>query len=173
MVMKSWILLTAMITGLLASSPSFAGEGGKGKHFGKGKMAFGMFKDLDLTSEQKDKIKAIKQETKNAMKDSKTTMRAEQSAMHALMTSGTATDEAIRAQHQKVQDLMAKNADARIETMIRIREVLTPEQRAKLATLMEKRGKGKEHRGKGRGKGKNQETDDDTSQDENEVFDLD
>jgi len=46
----------------------------------------------------------------------------------------------LRQQHQEVQGLRNQLDNQRFETMLEIRQVLTPEQRTKMAELMEKRG---------------------------------
>jgi len=46
----------------------------------------------------------------------------------------------LRQQHQEVQGLRNQLDNQRFETMLETRQVLTPEQRTKMAELMEKRG---------------------------------
>jgi Spy/CpxP family protein refolding chaperone len=52
---------------------------------------------------------------------------------------GNASEGTIRAQHEVVQDQALELADLRFESMLEIREILTPAQRAQAAELMEER----------------------------------
>jgi len=56
--------------------------------------------------------------------------------MRSLMASD-ASSEQLREQHQKIRDLHQQMGDQRFETMLQIREVLTPEQRQQMQQLME------------------------------------
>jgi periplasmic protein CpxP/Spy len=104
-----------------------------------------MFKELNLTPDQQAKIKAIREQEKTASMDRRNQMRAAFDRMRSL-SAGNATDDQLRAQHQQVQQLRQQAADRRFETMLKIRAVLTPEQRTKMAELMQKHHKGG-HRG--------------------------
>jgi periplasmic protein CpxP/Spy len=104
-----------------------------------------MFKELNLTADQQAKIKAIRDQEKSASADRRTQMKAAFDQMRSL-SAGNATDDQLRAQHQQVRQLRQQAEDRRFETMLKIRAVLTPEQRTKMAELMQKHHKGG-HRG--------------------------
>ncbi len=63
---------------------------------------------------------------------------------------GNASDDQLRQQHQEMQALRQQVETRRFETMLQIRKVLTPEQRAKAAQLMQEHRGGHHHRGGGR-----------------------
>jgi periplasmic protein CpxP/Spy len=100
--------------------------------------------ELNLTADQQAKIKAIREQEKSASADRRTQMKAAFDQMRSL-SAGSATDDQLRAQHQQVQQLRQQAEDRRFETMLKIRAVLTPEQRTKMAELMQKHRKGGHH----------------------------
>jgi periplasmic protein CpxP/Spy len=103
-----------------------------------------MFKELNLTADQQAKIKAIRDQEKSASTDRRTQMKAAFDQMRSL-SAGNATEDQLRTQHRQVQQLRQQAEDRRFETMLKIRAVLTPEQRTKMAELMQKRRKGGHH----------------------------
>jgi Spy/CpxP family protein refolding chaperone len=56
--------------------------------------------------------------------------------MHSLLTSDASTDK-LRQQHQQIQKLHQQLDDQHFETMLAVRQVLTPEQRQQLDKLMQ------------------------------------
>ena len=61
--------------------------------------------------------------------------------MRSLLASN-ASEEQLRKQHQNIQGLRQQLGNNRFETMLQVREILTPEQRTQMAELMEqKRGR--------------------------------
>ena len=53
-----------------------------------------------------------------------------------------ASEEQLRQQHQNIQGLRQQLGNNRFETMLQVREILTPEQRTQMAELIEqKRGR--------------------------------
>jgi Spy/CpxP family protein refolding chaperone len=101
-------------------------------------MAERWIEELDLTEEQVTQIRAIREGSQDEMQALHDQLRAEREVMHTLM-SGTATDDELRSQHQKVQALHQEVGDQRFENMLAVRAVLTPEQRAELGDRMEQR----------------------------------
>ena len=106
--------------------------------------------ELDLSPEQSESIEAIREDSKQAMEPLREELQQAREEMQSLMASDTATTDQLRQQHQQVQDLIQQLGDERFETMLSIREELTPEQRAQMAALMEQR---REQRGRGYGQG--------------------
>jgi periplasmic protein CpxP/Spy len=104
-----------------------------------------MFKELNLTADQQAKIKAIREQEKSASTDQRKQMKAAFEQMRSL-SAGNATDAQLRAKHQQVRQLRQQFEDRRFETMLKIRAVLTPEQRSKMAELKQKHRRGG-HRG--------------------------
>ena len=100
-----------------------------------------LFEQLDLTPEQSQNIEAIQNQSKSDREALRSQMETQHQEMRSLLASDTSTEQ-LRQQHQQVEELHQQLGNNRFETMLRIREVLTTEQRAKIAELME------QHRGK-------------------------
>ena len=93
-----------------------------------------VFQQLDLTSEQSQKIRDLRQQRRQAKQDLRQQRQAAHEQMRTLMA-GNASDSELRQQYQQIQRLRQQMADQRFETMLQIRAELTPEQRAKMAQL--------------------------------------
>lgn len=106
-----------------------------GKRMGRGEGMSKMLEQLNLTPEQSEQIETIKTESRDqndALHQDMETIREE---MRSLLASDASVEQ-LRQQHQRMQELHQKLSDNRFETMLQIREVLTPEQRSQMADLM-------------------------------------
>ncbi len=103
---------------------------------------------LNLTSEQAAEIDQIREQSKQDKESKRDALRAARDEMQTLMASDASDDE-LRAQHRVLQDLRREMGEARFETKLKIRQVLTPEQRTKMAELQQQR-KGRWGRRQGR-----------------------
>lgn len=110
-------------------------RGDRGERMGK------LLEQLDLTPEQSQNIEAIQNQSKTDTEALRSQMQTQHQKMESLLASDASTEQ-LRQQHQQVEKLHQQLDNNRFETMLRIREVLTSEQRAKIAELME------QHRGK-------------------------
>ncbi len=109
------------------------------KHGRKGDRAQKMerlLQQLDLTPEQSQQIDAIREESEATAQNLRQQMKAQREQMPNLLASDEDAEQ-IRAQYQQGQGLRQQLSDNRLETMLQIREVLTTEQRAEVAELME------------------------------------
>ena len=111
-----------------------------GKRRGKGDGIKKLLQQLDLTPEQSQKIEAIHQQFHTENETLYQEMQANHQQMRSLLASD-ASSEQLRQQHQKIQDLHQQLGGKRFESMLQVREILTPEQRAQMAELSA------EHRG--------------------------
>lgn len=91
---------------------------------------------LDLTPEQSQQIDAIQDQFHSDNETLFQEMRTNYQEMRSLLASD-ASQEQLRQQHQKLQDLRQQLGTNRFETMLQVREILTPEQRTQMAELME------------------------------------
>ncbi|MGB3692392.1 MAG: Spy/CpxP family protein refolding chaperone [Spirulinaceae cyanobacterium] len=94
--------------------------------------------ELNLTTEQSERIKAIHQESKESSQGLREQMKAAKEQMQTLMANG-ASSQQLQQQHQQMQSLHQQLSDRRFEVMLKVNEVLTPEQRSQLAQLKEQR----------------------------------
>ena len=97
---------------------------------------------LNLTPEQQTAIQSIRDQAQPAKQELRQKLRQEWETMRSLLADSNTTRDQLRAQHQKMLSLRQEMGNQRFETMLDIRDQLTPEQQAKLAEL---RG---QHRGR-------------------------
>ena len=112
-------------------------------HHGKGMRGRGMerlLSKLDLSAEQTQQIEAIKEQSATATEDLYAQMETQHQEMRSLLASDANVDE-IRSEFQASQQLRQQLDTNRFETMLQIREILTPEQKAQVAELMQNRSK--------------------------------
>ncbi|NEO33536.1 MAG: Spy/CpxP family protein refolding chaperone [Symploca sp. SIO3C6] len=96
--------------------------------------------ELDLSAEQSERIQAIREQSRQEMESRYQQMQEAREQMQSLMT-GNASREQLRQQHQRLQNLRQELGNQRFETMLDIREILTPQQRVQMAELAQ------QHRG--------------------------
>jgi len=107
-----------------------------GKRGNRGAKMEKLLQQLDLTSEQSQQINAIQEQSKTTAQDLREQMKAQGQEMRALLASDEDVEQ-IRAEYQEAQTLHQQLGNNRFETMLQIREILTSEQRAKMAELIE------------------------------------
>ena len=90
---------------------------------------------LDLTDEQSTQIDAIHEKYRAANEENYQQLQEAREEMRSLLTSDANPDR-LRQQHQQMQSLRQQLANSRFEAMLEVREVLTPEQRQKMADMM-------------------------------------
>lgn len=102
-----------------------------------------IFQQLNLSADQQAQIKSIMEQAKTSNQGLRQQVKTAREQLKTLMTSNDASDDAIRQAHQQVQTLGQQMGDQRFDTMLKIRNVLTPAQRTKFAELHKQ---GREHR---------------------------
>jgi periplasmic protein CpxP/Spy len=103
-----------------------------------GKREMGLMRELNLSADQMNQIQQIRSRYRDQLQRDRTAARQAQQELRTLMA-GNATDEQIREKFRQVQALRTKTAEAQFNSMLEMRNVLTPEQRQKFAERMEKR----------------------------------
>ncbi|MEL6786725.1 MAG: Spy/CpxP family protein refolding chaperone [Cyanobacteria bacterium J06607_15] len=116
-----------------ASRGNHGKRGDRGK---RGERLNRLLQQLDLTPEQSEQIESIQAESRTAAQELKDQLETQDRGMRSLLTSD-ATVEQIRAEYQQAQAINQQLSDNRFEAMLQIREVLTSEQRAEAAELIE------------------------------------
>lgn len=130
--MKKLAVATILIATLFAA-PSLAKEmGHAGMH--KGDYQAQMWKGLNLTPAQQQKVKDLQKQDRPQMKDAVKAMRTEMKALMALYSDPNADDAKLKAQHDKVQAAMAQVMNLHFDHMLAVRAILTPEQRKKFSS---------------------------------------
>lgn len=113
------------------AKPGYPGTGGKGgrNHMGE------MFKQLDLTPEQRTKIKELRQASREKMNSTRQAVATAHDNLRNGAAKADATPENLRVLHEDVIKAMSEMMRLRFEEMLSIRAILTPDQRAKFAKI--------------------------------------
>ncbi|MDB2447045.1 Spy/CpxP family protein refolding chaperone [bacterium] len=115
-----------------------------GKHGGK-KGFMKKLKALNLSAEQLEQLKAIKKEKKSSKEAHKASRQEMKNLKEKLRLAlkGSQSQSEVKAINDEIKKLHSKRQDERFNMMLKIREILTPEQRAKFDFSP---GKGKKDR---------------------------
>lgn len=105
--------------------------------------------ELDLSSDQEEKINAILEEASDRRKQMRALLHEEFERLHALLEHEPPDESAILAQVERVGGLKTERHKAMMRTLLRIRAVLTPEQRRKLIEMRRFHHPRRKHRGSG------------------------
>ncbi|MEH2454415.1 Spy/CpxP family protein refolding chaperone [Nostoc sp.] len=98
----------------------------------------GWLKDLNLTFQQLQQIKEIRNQSKHQIAQKSQEIRQGQQELHELIA-GTATKEQVRGKYNQIKLVKQQLADTQFENTLAIREILNPEQRQKFAERMYKK----------------------------------
>ncbi|MBX9689733.1 MAG: Spy/CpxP family protein refolding chaperone [Candidatus Obscuribacterales bacterium] len=95
---------------------------------------------LGLSDEQKDKIKAMREQSRDKIKDLRKNFMERQNEMRSLMFNPEASESQIRAAHLQVRKLQNQMDETNMNDLLAIRSMLSPEQRKRLPDCMPGRG---------------------------------
>lgn len=111
-----------------------AGGGALGQFggFGRGPLDLSV---LNLTEEQKNKIKTMRQNTAGKAKNLKVSIKKSRGEMFDMMFDPETTDAALKAKHAEVRKLQGDLGDLMIQDFLSIKGVLTSEQLKHLPEL--------------------------------------
>lgn len=124
-------------------------EGRGGGRQGRGGGPDKLMEQLNLNQTQVQQLKAIRQKYSGQMEPLKQQIRAKADELSQLME-GTASNDVIRTKHQEMLTLREKMGNLRFESMLEMRDILTPEQRREFGQLMQQR---RQRMGGNRGEG--------------------
>jgi len=94
-----------------------------------------LLKQLNLTTAQKQQIKAIQERDKESRRSAMAQLRAGERELRNMLD-GASSDDMIRQKFNQVQTLRQQNMKMHFEQMLAIREVLTPQQRSQLTQIL-------------------------------------
>lgn len=159
MTRSSRVMIAAI---MIAAATLFAGHSwadeakgeSNGKH-GNGEMKEEFYKDLNATPEQRDQLKAHRQENTDKMKAVREQMKAKHAELRAEIGKPTVDMTKVESIKSALKDLNARMIDRKVESILSLKKILTPEQFQKMSDKMEQH-KGT-HGGKWMGKGKDHE----------------
>ena len=109
--------------------------GGRGRGFGRGHGM--MLKALNLTEDQRAKVKTIMQTSRTNMKPTFDALRADRQKMEALTANGAFDEAQVQAVANDQAGLTAKMVVERARVKSQIAAILTDEQKAKAAQMRE------------------------------------
>lgn len=146
---KRVLLAVAVMAGSGAAVAALPHEGvsaGRGDRMGR------LQQRLNISDEQSTRLREIRESRQPEAVRLRTDARAARQDLRRLLQSETLDRKAVDAKVKEIADFHATALRARIDTMLAMREVLTPEQRQKWQELRNERGMGarREHRGWGR-----------------------
>lgn len=116
-------------------------KGGKGDGFPDGRL----WSKLNLTTTQQNQIQNIKQKYQPEMSTLREQIETERDKL-ATMMQNNQSEANLRSQHQKIISLDQKIHNLRFESMLEMRNVLTPEQRQEFSELMNERQANRQRR---------------------------
>ena len=135
-------IIMVLIAVLGLSSTALARGEGRGGH-GRDELAiekqFSMekLKKLDLSKEQKEKLKELREAHKNDAEKNREELKAAKKSFKESLRSNASKEDVMKA-YEAMMDKKLQVGKARIAGLLEAREVLTPEQRAKLFENKEK-----------------------------------
>ncbi len=97
-----------------------------------------IFQQLNLTDEQTEKILGIRQQNQQEIRQNIQDLRNAQEELNQMIT-GTDTDNQLRQKHDRVLQLRRELAELQFNTILKIREVLNPDQLQQWSKLMQQR----------------------------------
>jgi protein CpxP len=147
--MTKKVIAALIVLGLGTAALSTCSKGGPFKHKGAG--MFKVMKQLDLTSEQKKQMKALKEERKVHMKSKMKEMRKNRKSMmtgmkpdlSTFMTANSFDKKAFKVQMKKkfeekrkmIESKKSEMLNSRADSMEKVFNILTAEQRVKWIEL--------------------------------------
>lgn len=98
-----------------------------------------LFEQLNLTAEQKQRMQAVRDRYKDQISQRMQAVRQARQELETMMSSATANATQMREKHRQIMGLRQQLEEVQFESMMAMREVLTAEQRSRLAQLMQQR----------------------------------
>jgi len=146
------LMAGAMSLSALSAAPAFAQADAprghaahakgmkKGMHDGMHGAMESMFDKLNLTAEQREKIKTLRQQGQERTKAQREQLVTKRKELHELVRSAGSTREQAIAKQREVNALQDQLSEVRLSTWFEMRAVLTPEQVKQLSELKPQRG---------------------------------
>jgi Spy/CpxP family protein refolding chaperone len=139
---KARLVIIGLAVSLLTVSSGYAQTPSAGKPDG-GRLKEGIYKELNLTSEQQKKLEENRKEQRQKSSQLRTTMMEKEKQMQQALKDPGVTREKIEPLVKEIKSLQAQLIDQRVSGIFAVKEILTPEQNSKLHQLMEKRKEGR------------------------------
>lgn len=148
--MKTSIWIGLMTLSLALPKVALANGGPGGGHLRK------VLAELNLSEEQKAKIKEVRESHGKSMKESRSALRDARKAMEEAVKIDASRSDLLK-KFESLQALRNKMGQARFEMILAVREILTPEQRQKFRAAFQNFGRHHRHGGEGKGEEKEED----------------
>ncbi|MGF1691599.1 CpxP family protein [Photobacterium kagoshimensis] len=143
---KKTLAMAIVLPLALGSASAMAYGGGKGHHGGKGGCGMDggkkMFRELDLTSEQKAQMKTLREshrEQRQANSDNRDARRASHQQMQQLLLADSFNEAEVRQLAQQMSEQQLDHRVAMLKNRHDMLNILTADQKAKLQELQSER----------------------------------
>ena len=100
----------------------------------------GLFQQLNLTPQQKSKIRQIRRRYQSPILQLKHSLNLAQQQLASMMA-GTESAELVRAKHEEIARFRQQLGELHFKSMLATREILTPQQRQKFAEIIQAKPK--------------------------------
>ena len=153
--MKRNLVVATVLAGIVLLSGDVLAQ--RGRHGDRGHSTMGKrLEALDLTAEQKGKLKSLRADGQKAMVQLQADVKIARVELREVMRQATTKQTDINKALGKLNQAQSKMTTARVNQMVKMKSVLTPEQFEKMEEMRhgrrEMRGRGMMHRrGMGRG----------------------
>lgn len=144
-VIAAFLLVVASATLVMAGPRGKGNGGGGGWHSAPSALA-----SLNLTAEQSEKIRALRESLLKEVTPIRAQLLAKRAELRLLWIQTKLDPDKIRAIQREARDLKGQTQEKRTDFRLAFRNILTPEQTSKL--LAQGLGRGKGHRWGNRGK---------------------
>jgi Spy/CpxP family protein refolding chaperone len=98
----------------------------------------GLFDELNVTPEQKQEIQEIRDQHRVTLEQRQQQLQQVQQELNQLIAS-EAPKEQIRQKHEQLLQMTQDMRELNFDVMMQLRDILTPEQRARFAEIMQNR----------------------------------
>lgn len=137
--MRNKLIAIAIVTAVLFSQAAFAEQGPKDADFEKHHDK--IMKQLNLTPEQEKQLKDYREQEKAEIKKEFGELKAKREELRSQLNNPQVSENTIRQTAGQLEAMQAKMMARRIDSILYMRKVLTPEQFTKFQELTkEKRG---------------------------------
>lgn len=141
---KLFLTATVLLGSLAFGTVAIAGPGGGG-HFMRG------VRDLDLTDEQRAELRELRESSREDRGDDKAEMQSIHEAFIAELAKASPNVATLHELTDRRSELQAAHAHEKVDSLVAVHAILTPEQRAELLENMaERRAERRGERGEGR-----------------------
>jgi len=157
-ILKQWAFVALLGLPLLAPLTSEARGKNHGSKGERSEFHDKILRKLNLTEEQKKKLAEMRKQEKESMRALREKVKAAREKFEQSLNADVSSAD-LKNVHQNFQTAKTEMANARFEKILKIREILTPEQKKKFKELREKRKH--DHKRMGKERNKDDENEDD------------